>query len=87
MANYLKILLIISSIILISCSKGPDNGRQLEKAFAYSGFSDSDVKYRRMFDSIYINLAIEKSRYDEAINLFLSDIDIISDKNLFKKIK
>ena len=86
MANYLKILLIISSIILISCSKGSDNGRQLEKAFTYSGLSDSDVKYRRMFDSIYINLAIEKSRYDEAINLFLRDINIISDKNLFKKI-
>jgi len=85
MCNYLKILLIILPFIILNCSKIDKENDSIDYATTENGQINGN-KYQQLYDSIYIRIALQKSLNDEALELFIKDIKIIKDLNLYSKI-
>ena len=85
MRNYLKILLIILPFITLNCSKTDKKSDSIDSQIIENNQINSD-KYKQLYDSIYIRLALQKSLKHEALTLFLKDIEIIKDLKLYSEI-
>ena len=85
MANFLKILIAILPLFLLSCNKKPENLSSITNEEKAPSHEASDKKYIQIYDAIYINFALEKGKYEEALNLFLRDIHLIEDLKLFTR--
>ena len=85
MANYLKILPIILVISITSCTQAPENRPLVNTNSSNESYENKDRKYKQLYDSIYINLALNKGLNKEALALFIKDIEIMTDINLFNK--
>ena len=86
MANYLKILPIILAISIASCTQAPENHPLVNTNSSNKSYENKDRKYTQLYDSIYINLALNKGLNKEALALFIKDIEIMTNINLFKKV-
>ena len=86
MANYLKILPIILVINIASCTQVPENRPFVNTNSSNESYENKDRKYKQLYDSIYINLALNKALNKEALALFIKDIEIMTDINLFNKV-
>ncbi|MEC9205696.1 MAG: tetratricopeptide repeat protein [Pseudomonadota bacterium] len=85
MARISKILIIILSLFLMSCNQGPNTTKSTVKGTEAPRYYGSESKYIQIYNIIYINFALEKSKYKEALKLFMRDIDLMTDTKLFKK--
>jgi len=85
MRNYLKILLIILPFIILNCSKTDKKSDSIDSQIIENNQINGD-KYKQLYDSIYIRLALQKSLKHEALTLFVKDIGIIKDLKLYSEI-
>ncbi|MEC7832654.1 MAG: tetratricopeptide repeat protein [Pseudomonadota bacterium] len=85
MLNFLKILIAILPLFLISCNPKQENmstSTQDKAALSYFG---PEKKYTQIYNAIYINFAMQKGRYEEALALFIQNIDLMEDLKLFPR--
>ena len=79
--KYLKFLALFFVAFLVGCS--PTNDTSSEKTISTSTKNFEDPKYQRLFNSIYLRIALQKNQETAALNLFLRDIKDIRDIKLF----
>ena len=79
--KYLKFLTLFFVAFLVGCS--PTNDTSSEKTITTSAKNFEDPKYQRLFNSIYLRIALQKNQETAALNLFLRDIKDIRDIKLF----
>ena len=79
--KYLKFLALFFMVILIGCSQGYDNNSNKTATTPIKNFDNP--KYQRLFNSIYLRIALQKNQQTEALNLFLRDIENTKDIKLF----
>ena len=79
--KYLKFLALFFVAFLVGCS--PTNDTNSEKTIYTSAKNFEDPKYQRLFNSIYLRIALQKNQETAALNLFLRDIKDIRDIKLF----
>ena len=79
--KYLKFLALFFVAFLVGCS--PTNDTSSEKTISTSTKNFEDPKYQRLFNSIYLRIALQKNQETEALNLFLRDIKDTRDIKLF----
>ena len=79
--KYLKFLALFFVAFLVGCS--PTNDTSSEKTISTSAKNFEDPKYQRLFNSIYLRIALQKNQETAALNLFLRDIKDIRDIKLF----
>ena len=79
--KYLKFLPLFFVAFLVGCS--PTNDASSEKTITTSAKNFEDPKYQRLFNSIYLRIALQKNQETEALNLFLRDIKDTRDIKLF----
>jgi len=79
--KYLKFLALFFVAFLVGCS--PTNDTSSEKTITTSAKNFEDPKYQRLFNSIYLRIALQKNQETAALNLFLRDIKDIRDIKLF----
>ena len=79
--KYLKFLALFFMVILIGCSQGYDNNSNKTATTPIKNFDDP--KYQRLFNSIYLRIALQKNQQTEALSVFLRDIENIRDIKLF----
>ena len=79
--KYLKFLALFFVAFLVGCS--PTNDTSSEKTITTSSKNFEDPKYQRLFNSIYLRIALQKNQETAALNLFLRDIKDIRDIKLF----
>ena len=85
MANYLKILPIILVINIASCTQVPENRPFVNTNSSNESYESKDRKYKQLYDSIYINLALNKDLNKEALALFpkvAAMLDKLSKRNI-----
>ena len=79
--KYLKFLALFFMVTLIGCSQGYDNNSNKTGTTPIKNFDNP--KYQRLFNSIYLRIALQKNQQTEALNVFLRDIENIRDIKLF----
>ena len=84
MHHYLNILLIISTLFVTSCSKDPSEAYQVENQIQLGGSIDN--KYNHLYNSLYIHIALERNLSKDALNIFVKNINILKDPELYEKI-
>ena len=84
MANYLNILLVIITLFVTSCSNNDDNLSNNDALPSHNKFSGD--KYSHLYNSLYINIALKKSLNDEALSVFMENIQSMDDIRLFEKL-
>ncbi len=84
MSNYLNILLVIITLFVSSCSNNSDNLSNDSTIPSNNKFTGD--KYSHLYNSLYINIALQKSLNDEALSLFIKNIQSMDDIRLFEKL-
>tara|TARA_Y100000996_G_scaffold155391_1_gene119662 strand:- start:800 stop:2503 length:1704 start_codon:yes stop_codon:yes gene_type:complete len=84
MSNYLKILLIIITLFVSSCSNNSDNSYNQNELNVHNKFPTD--KYSHLYNSLYISIALKKSLEEEALSAFIENIQTMDDIKLFEKI-
>mgnify|MGYP001342984827 CR=1 FL=1 len=85
MRNYLKILLIILPFLVLNCSKTDKENNSIDSQ-TIENSQITGNKYKQLYNSIYIRLALQKSLGQEALALFIKDIEIIKDLKLYSEV-
>lgn len=81
MRIYLSVLLIIIPFFIGSCSK-----KQEDDSNSYNFNMSVGDRSSYLYQSIYINFALTRSLEDEALSMFIENIDNMTDQKLFEKI-
>ena len=81
MRIYLSVLLIIIPFFIGSCSK-----KQEDDSNSYNFNMSVGDRSSYLYQSIYINFALKRSLEDEALSMFIENIDNMTDQKLFEKI-
>ena len=81
MRIYLSVLLIIIPFFIGSCSK-----QQEDDSNSYNLNMSVGDRSSYLYQSIYINFALTRSLEDEALSMFIENIDNMTDQKLFEKI-
>jgi hypothetical protein len=84
MQNYLNILLIIITLFVVSCSKNPTEVYQIDNQTQLGG--NVDNKYSHLYNSLYIHIALERNLNKDALRIFVKNIDILNDTEMYEKI-
>lgn len=84
MTNYLNILLVIITLFISSCSNNDNNLSNNDVLSSHNKFSGD--KYSHLYNSLYINIALKKSLNDEALSVFMENIQSMDDIRLFEKL-
>ncbi len=79
--KYLKFLTFFFIVSLLGCTS--DHDANLNKTSAVSAKNFDNPKYQRLFNSIYLRIALHKNKQTEALDLFLRDIEDTKDIKLF----
>ena len=79
--KYLKFLTFFFIVSLIGCTS--DHDANSNKTSAVSAKNFDNPKYQRLFNSIYLRIALHKNKQTEALDLFLRDIEDTKDIKLF----
>ena len=85
MVKFLKILISILPLFLLSCNQKTETINTISKDTEIPVFDNSEKKYTQLYDIIYINFAIEKGQHEKGLVLFLRDIHLMTDSELFHK--
>ena len=85
MLNFLKILIAILPLFLISCNPKQENMSTSTQDKAAPSYFGPEKKYTQIYNAIYINFAMQKGRYEEALALFIQNIDLMDDLKLFPR--
>jgi len=81
MRIYLSVLLIIIPFFIGSCSK-----KQEDYSNSYNLNMSVGDRSSYLYQSIYINFALTRSLEDEALSMFIENIDNMTEQKLFEKI-
>ena len=81
MRIYLSVLLIIIPFFIGSCSK-----KQEDDSNSYNLNMPVGDRSSYLYQSIYINFALTRSLEDEALSMFIENIDNMTEQKLFEKI-
>ena len=81
MRIYLSVLLIIIPFFIGSCSK-----QQEDDSNSYNFNMSVGDRSSYLYQSIYINFALTRSLEDEALSMFIENIDNMTEQKLFEKI-
>ena len=81
MRIYLSVLLIIIPFFIGSCSK-----KQEDDSNSYNFNMSVGDRSSYLYQSIYINFALTRSLEDEALSMFIENIDNMTEQKLFEKI-
>jgi len=81
MRIYLSVLLIIIPFFIGSCSK-----QQEDDSNSYNLNMSVGDRSSYLYQSIYINFALTRSLEDEALSMFIENIDNMTEQKLFEKI-
>ena len=81
MRIYLSVLLIIIPFFIGSCSK-----QQEDDSNSYNLNMSVGDRSSYLYQSIYINFALTRSLENEALSMFIENIDNMTDQKLFEKI-
>jgi len=84
MHNYLNILLIIITLFIASCSKNPSEAYQVKDQIQLR--ENIGNKYSHLYNSLYINIALERNLNKDALRVFVKNIDILKDIKLYEKV-
>jgi len=84
MHNYLNILLIIITLFIASCSKNPTEAYQVDDQIQLG--ESIGNKYSHLYNSLYIHIALERNLNQDALRMFVKNIDILKDIKLYEKI-
>jgi len=79
--KYLKFLTFFFIVSLLGCTS--DHDANSNKTSAVSAKNFDNPKYQRLFNSIYLRIALHKNKQTEALDLFLRDIEDTKDIKLF----
>ena len=85
MLNFLKILIAILPLFLISCNPKQENMSTSAQNNVAPSYLVSEKKYTQIYNAIYINFAMQKGRYEEALALFIQNIHLMEDLKLFPR--
>tara|TARA_B100000686_G_scaffold75971_2_gene81919 strand:+ start:2741 stop:4456 length:1716 start_codon:yes stop_codon:yes gene_type:complete len=86
MLNFLKILIAILPLFLLSCNPKSENISPTNKIKDSLSYGSADKKkYIQIYNAIYINFAMQKAKYEEALTLFIQDIHLMDDLKLFPR--
>lgn len=85
MRSFFRILVFLTPLFLYSCDGTsyykPLTSKTSKIPDTYNGGDDS--KYIEIYNTIYIRLALEKSSYEEALSLFMKDINHMNNIDLY----
>ena len=79
--KYLKFLTFFFIVSILGCTS--DHDANSNKTSAVSAKNFDNPKYQRLFNSIYLRIALHKNKQTEALDLFLRDIEDTKDIKLF----
>ena len=79
--KYLKFLTFFFIVSILGCTS--DHDANSNKTSAVSAKNFDNPKYQRLFNSIYLRIALQKNKQIEALDLFLRDIEDTKDIKLF----
>ncbi len=82
--KFLKILLFFLPALFVSCSSEDAQNYHNNSGFSPQKFDEK--KYQRIFNSLYIRIALDKQQSNQALDLFIRDIHDMNDMKLFKKV-
>jgi len=82
--KFLKILLFFLPALLFSCSS--EDAQNYHNNSGFSPHKFGEKKYQRIFNSLYIRIALDKQQPNQALDLFIRDIHDMNDMKLFKKV-
>ena len=84
MKNYLNILPIIFALFISSCSNSSQNNSNINENPIDLATSSSNANH--LYNSMYINFALDRSLYDDALLMFTKNINNIDDTKLFYRL-
>ncbi len=84
MSNYLNTLLVIITLFVSSCSNNNDKLSDDSSISSHNKFTGD--KYSHLYNSLYVNIALQKSLDDEALSMFIENIQSMDDIRLFEKL-
>tara|TARA_B100000965_G_scaffold395688_1_gene409556 strand:- start:8786 stop:10489 length:1704 start_codon:yes stop_codon:yes gene_type:complete len=84
MKNYLNILPIIFALFISSCSNSSQNNSNINENPIDLATSSSNASH--LYNSMYINFALDRSLYDDALFMFTKNINNIDDTKLFYRL-
>ena len=84
MKNYLNILPIIFALFISSCSNSSQNNSNINENPIDLATSSSNASH--LYNSMYINFALDRSLYDDALLMFTKNINNIDDTKLFYRL-
>ena len=81
--KYLKFLAFFFIVSLAGCTSSHDTDSNETGIISIKNFDDP--KYQRLFNSIYLRIALQKNQQTQALNVFLRDIQVTRDIKLFSE--
>ena len=81
MSKNIKFIMLLAALIISSC--GQENRSIVEKQLNNSPFSDTDFKYNSIYNKLVVELLIHKDKYNEALDIFTSNIQYFRDEKDF----
>ena len=84
MRNYLNILLIIITLFVVSCTRNTTETYQVDYETQFD--ENMDYKYRHLYNSLYVHIALERDLKQDALKIFVNNIEVLTDIKLYEKI-
>ena len=84
MRNYLNILLIIITLFVVSCTRNTTETYQADYETQFD--QNMDYKYRHLYNSLYVHIALERDLKQDALRIFVDNVDVLTDIKLYEKI-
>ena len=84
MRNYLNILLIIITLFVVSCTRNTTETYQADYETQFD--QNMDYKYRHLYNSLYVYIALERDLKQDALRIFVDNVDVLTDIKLYEKI-
>ena len=84
MRNYLNILLIIITLFVVSCTRNTTETYQVDYETQFD--ENMDYKYRHLYNSLYVYIALERDLKQDALRIFVDNVDVLTDIKLYEKI-
>ena len=84
MRNYLNILLIIITLFVVSCTRNTTETYQADYETQFD--QNMDYKYRHLYNSLYVYIALERDLKQDALRMFVDNIEVLTDIKLYEKI-
>ena len=83
MEKNLKFIILITAMFITSCGSLDNQDSSRKTSIGPFSEAQSDLKYNAMYNKIVLELMMHKNQHDEALNVFISNIDYFKNQSDF----